>query len=375
MCAGVESIRLGPRPGTSPLDFSITRFNHVRVPASALVSSDPTDLALPLAPLAAWWDEVWRIPLGTLAVTAPWISSLKAAAFIAGRYSAHRAILGKGSEPVPIIAFRTQQWPITHAVAVAHVLSAWYPRAAQMSADRSLDPRVRHALAVIVKTTACRQFQRCVPEVAERCGAQGTFEHNYMARIENDGKGVIIAEGDVMTLCIRLFSELVQQKYAVPLPDPESSILAAHANGVLQENIDMLQSFPGGHRDPAFDALVLPQAEASVEALGHALAYSAAAAAGLPQPLLDVYEAGVVRRDPAWYSENLAFARMRQRIREDAAVASAVPHLPAYLDALEIEPYVSAPIVSDAAWKAYFADMPVHTGSAPPPPDIVQAVL
>ncbi|EIW75910.1 acyl-CoA oxidase [Coniophora puteana RWD-64-598 SS2] len=375
MYAGVESIRLGPRPGTSPLDFSITRFNNVRVPPSAIVSSDPADLSRPVAPLAAWWDEVWRIPLGTLAVTAPWISSLKAAAFVAGRYSAHRSLVGKGSEPIPIITFRTQQWPITHAVAVAHVLGAWYPRAAEMSADRSLDPRVRHALAVIVKTTACRQFQRCVPEIAERCGAQGTFEHNFMARTENDGKGVIIAEGDIMTLCIRLFSELVQQKYAIPLPDVESSILAAHAHGVVQENVDLLREFPGGHRDPAFDALVLPQAEASVEALGHALAYAAAAASGLPQPLLDVYEAGVVRRDPAWYSENLAITRMRQRIREDAAVASAVSHLPIYLDTLGIEEYVSAPIVSDAAWKAYYADMTVHTGSAPAPADVVQAVL
>lgn len=184
MYEGVESIRLGPRPGTSPLDFSITRFNHVHVPFTALVSSNIYDHSSPVSPLESWWDEVWRIPLGTLAVTAPWISSIKAAAFIAGRYSMHRSLIGKGTVPVPIISFRTQQWPIAHATAVGLVMSNWFPTVAKQSAEKSLNHHVRHALAVIVKTTTCRHFQRCVPEVAERCGAQGTFEHNYMARIE-----------------------------------------------------------------------------------------------------------------------------------------------------------------------------------------------
>lgn len=184
MHEGVESIRLGPRPGTSPLDFSITRFNHVHVPFTALVSSNLYDHSSPVSPLEAWWDEVWRIPLGTLAVTAPWISSIKAAAFIAGRYSMHRSLLGKGTDPVPIISFRTQQWPIAHATAVGLVMSNWFPMVTKQSADKSMDHHVRHGLAVIVKTTTCRHFQRCVPEVSERCGAQGTFECNYMARIE-----------------------------------------------------------------------------------------------------------------------------------------------------------------------------------------------
>jgi len=184
MYEDVESIRLGPRPGTCPLDFSITRFNHVHVPFTALVSSNIYDHSLPASPLEAWWDEVWRIPLGTLVVTAPWISSIKAAAFIAGRYSMHRSLVGKGTDPTPIISFRTQQWPIAHATAVGLVMSNCLPMVAKQSAEKSLDHRVRHGLAVIVKTATCRHFQRCVPEVAERCGAQGTFEHNYMARIE-----------------------------------------------------------------------------------------------------------------------------------------------------------------------------------------------
>ncbi|KAG1725878.1 acyl-CoA oxidase [Suillus paluster] len=354
MFEGVESIRLGPRPGTSPLDFSITRFNHVHVPFSALVSSDIYDHSLPNSPLEAWWNEVWRIPLGTLAVTAPWISSIKAAAFIAGRYSMHRSLVGKGTDPVPIITFRTQQWPIAHATAVG-----------LQSADKSVDHR----------TTACRHFQRCVPEVAERCGAQGTFEHNYMARIENDGKGVIIAEGDVLTLCIRLFSELLLQRYKLPLPDASESLLAQHAASILEENINLLGSLRGGHRSESFNSLILPQAELAVEAMGHALAYSAGLKSGLPKPILDVYECAVIRRDPAWYSENAGLTRILQRIREDEAVTSTLPDLDTYLNDLAIENYVSAPIVSDEAWKEYYEAMPVFTGNAIPVIDQVQAML
>ncbi|KIJ62260.1 hypothetical protein HYDPIDRAFT_30524 [Hydnomerulius pinastri MD-312] len=375
MFEGVESTRLGSRPGTSPLDFSITRFNHVFVPYTAMVSSSLGDYSIPNSPLEAWWDEVWRIPLGTMAVTAPWISSIKAAAFIAGRYSMHRSLTGKGVEPTPIISFRTQQWPIAHATAVGLVMSNWYPIAAKQTTDKSLDHRVRHGLAVIVKTTACRHFQRCVPEVAERCGAQGTFEHNYMARIENDGKGVIIAEGDVLTLCIRLFSELLLQRYRMPLPDASESLLAQHAASLLEENIELLKQLRGGHRSQAYNNFILPQAELAIEAMGHALAYSAGLMNGLPRPILDVYECAVIRRDPAWYTENAGLTRIIQRIREDDAVTSAIPHLDTYLDDLGIEEYVSAPIVSDGAWKEYYGTMPVFTGNAVPIMDQVQAML
>jgi acyl-CoA oxidase len=187
MFTGVESVLLGPRPGTAPLDFSITRFDHVLVPHTALVTSNLEDYSLPKVPLKAWWDEVWRIPVGTMAVVAPAIPALKATSFIAGRYSMHRALTEKGAPSIPIISFRTQQWPILHAVAVSLVMENWYTITASQATNESLDSRVRHGLAVVVKTTVCRHVQRCVSEVAERCGAQGTFEHNFMARFEVGG--------------------------------------------------------------------------------------------------------------------------------------------------------------------------------------------
>ncbi|KAJ3927241.1 MAG: acyl-CoA oxidase [Lentinula lateritia] len=370
MYRGVISTRLPTRSGTNPLDFSITQFNNVQLPPTALVASDITDFAPPKRPLEAWWDEVWRIQLGTMAVPAPWINALKATAFIGGRYSMHRSIIGKVSN-TPIISFRTQQWPVLNATAVAMVMDNWFPRSIKFAMTDTTDDRVRHAMSVIVKATVCRHFQRCVPEMAERCGAQGTFEHNYMAKIENDGKGVIIAEGDILTLCIRLFSELLLGRYTVPMPSASNSLLAQHALGLMEENTEILRSL-GDHRSESFNSLVLPQSQAVIEAIGHAMAYAAAGEAKIPQPILDIYECSVIRQDPAWYSENVGLNRMAQRRREDAAVKAALPNLNAYLDALRIEDYVSAPIVSDEGWKNYVISLPRHTGNATVEPQQIQ---
>ncbi|EGN94430.1 hypothetical protein SERLA73DRAFT_125935 [Serpula lacrymans var. lacrymans S7.3] len=371
MYTGVQSIRLGPRPGTSPLDFSLTRFTNVHVPHTALVASNVSDLSPPSRPLDAWWDQVWRIPLGTMAVSAPWISSIKAAAYIAGRYSMHRSLVGKGTQPIPIITFRTQQWPIAHATAVAMVMSSWYPIAIKQCEDRSLDHRVRHGLAVIVKATTCRHFQRCIPEVAERCGAQGTFEHNYMARIEASSSQKATSSPSASGSSPSSSSTATQS----PSPPSDHSLLAHHAHSLLSENLSLLASLPGGHRSPTYNSLILPQAELAIEAMGHALAYAAALASHVPQPILDVYESAVIRRDPAWYSEQGGLSRVQQRLREDAAVTALMPHLERYLDDLDIAPYVSAPIVSDEGWKTYYASLDAFSGDATPESEQVQAML
>ena len=152
----------------------------------------------------------------------------------------------------------------------------------------------------------------------------------------------------------------------MPLPDTSESILARHAVSLLEENKALLQKLPGGHRDRDFNALVLPQAEHAIEAMGHATAYSVCLQKGLPQPILDLYACAAIRCDPAWYSEEGGLTRYDQRIREDDALTRAMPHLAGYLDDLRIEAYVSAPIVSDAAWKAYYNSLSVFRGNAQP---------
>jgi acyl-CoA oxidase len=185
-----------------------------------------------------------------------------------------------------------------------------------------------------------------------------------MLAIQNDTKGVVIAEGDLVPLCSKVFSELLQGQYRVPMPGPKESLLARHASSRLAECTEALSQV-GGTRSADFTSVILPQAQPVIEAIGHAIAYAAAVKANLPQPILDIYESSIIRQDPAWYSEH-GMPRTSQQIREDKAVSTFIPELPEFLSALEIEKYVAAPVVSDARWKAYLSLLIVYSGDASP---------
>ncbi len=73
-------------------------------------------------------------------------------------------------------------------------MANWFPKAVRYAMEECSDHRVRHAMSVIIKATVCRHFQRCAPEMGERLGAQGTFEQNYIARIEVGDRYVLPAQ-------------------------------------------------------------------------------------------------------------------------------------------------------------------------------------
>lgn len=162
-----------------------------------------------------------------------------------------------------------------------------------------------------------------------------------------------IAEGDVVVVCIRVFSEILQQRYELPMPSRSEGLLAKHYAGLLSRYSSMVSTFPKGHRDPQFGALILPQCESALLALGYALAHSAAADAGVPQPLLDVFEVGMIKQDAVWFSENSSINDQERLVMEDQAVQRALPHLKEYVDAMDIRKYITAPIVSDSAWEEW----------------------
>ena len=175
---GIISIRQPLRSGASPLDYSMTRFQNVRLPPTALLSDtleSPTDAR------AAWWDTLWRIPIDSFAVSGPCVSGLKHVAYIGGKYSLRRHVAPHG-EKMPIFTFPTQQWSVLHALAAARVLEAWFREVAPIYADPRATHPIKNGLAVMVKTTVIRQSMECAHEMAERCGAQGTFDTNYIAR-------------------------------------------------------------------------------------------------------------------------------------------------------------------------------------------------
>lgn len=361
MCLGISATILPPRSGTSPLDYSLTSFDHVRLPPAAFLGSA---LDAPADRHALLLRYIWRTTVGQASLSLIAITGTKIAACLGVEYSLRRMVQGKQHVPTPVMGFRTQQLPMVYCTAVAHVLDAWAPRVIEQFVRTDIDVEVRGGLAAVLKTTVCRFATHYYREVGERLGVQGTFGHNIVSQIEMDMRGFIIAEGDIRVLSIRLFSQMLQGRVALPMPSHGDSVLAQHSAGLLVRCQRLLAGLELGHRDPRFNDLILPQCEPGILALGCAYAYGAAVDAGVPQPLLDLFELAAMKWDPSWYSENTSLSDEVRLLREDLAVLAALPHIRAYVDALGVRDSISAPILSDEAWQNWTRQLRSYVGGA-----------
>ncbi|KAJ3543335.1 hypothetical protein NM688_g5865 [Phlebia brevispora] len=360
MCAGITSRQLPPRSGGSPLDYAITTFDHIHLPPSSFLGAS---LDRPIDRQNLLNQYVSQVGVAALTLSVSTIAGAKIIACVGADYSYRRQVQGKGPERVPIISFRTQQLPVLYATAIAYVLDAWQPYVIAQYMQLGLDHRVRHGLTVVFKALVCRLFTKSAQDIGERLGAQGTFGHNLVSQIEMDSRGASIAEGDIVVLCIRLFSELLQGRYALPPALHPETLLSRHSAHLFSTFSKMVASFPKGHRDEQFNNLLLPQAEPAVMSLGSAAAYSSALDAGVSQPLLDLFECAMIKMDLVWYSEYAGVSAADFRIREDNTVRAALPKLKGYIDGFGIRPWVTAPIVSDEAWNGWMLAFTAHRSS------------
>ncbi|KAH9934315.1 acyl-CoA dehydrogenase/oxidase [Fomitopsis serialis] len=360
MHSRVSAVLLPPRNGTCALDYALTSFDQVKLPPSAFLGADYLSVTDHHALLKQY---IRRITLGQICIPMVAVTGIKLTACIGVDYSYRRHVQGTRGDKFPIMSFRTQQLPVLYSVAVAHVLDAWSNNVAQALESRVVEGDVLQGMATIFKTTVCRFTVQSYREVAERLGAQGTFGHNFVSRIEMDMRGLVIAEGDVTTIAIRLFSELLQRKYTLPQCTHEGTLLEKHARGVYNRCAQLLGGLPDGHRDPLFNALVLPQCERGVLALGCSYAYSCALDAGVPRVLLDLFECAAIRMDPAWYTEVEGIGEMERIMREHRAVTAMLPHVQELADGLKIRHVIPVPILSDAAWDAWVESL-VHKKEA-----------
>ncbi|KAI4592672.1 hypothetical protein KJ359_010574 [Pestalotiopsis sp. 9143b] len=117
LAPGITSRLLPGRPGSKPVDNSITTFDRVRLPAAALLGSPDK----PQNERDSFLANIQRVTVGNLAVGMPNVPVLRVAAMITGRYSLIRTVDGGK----PIITFGTQDGPILRALAHASVFEAW----------------------------------------------------------------------------------------------------------------------------------------------------------------------------------------------------------------------------------------------------------
>ena len=300
------------------------------------------------------------IPLGV-------IPMLRACAFIFGNYSARRTITDPKMGKIPIVFFRTQQIPLLRCLAHLAVLEKLADWAIERFRTPELDPRVRHGIAVITKAALTQLGQEDMAQVIERCGAQGLFCHNQLIGFEAQLRWSSIAEGDTLAISIRLATELVLGRYELPSPMFPDCLLSKHEKGLLTEARRKLDAIGGDHRSMAANNLLLPRCRPLVEAIGHRVAYEAGKQAGVDQDLLDVFEASVLHHDLAWYIENRVVTRDVHWEMEAAAMSRVFGRLDelfAKMRINEVEPYITAPIVSDEKWAEFFNTIPNVSGNA-----------
>lgn len=108
------------------------------------------------------------------------IPAMRLVTWIVGKYSLRRTVGVANKNRMPIIGFRTQQMPILHALAQLAVMTPFADRCVELFKDESLATGTRHGVAVTMKAVFLQMVQSSMPELIERCGAQGTFQHNQI---------------------------------------------------------------------------------------------------------------------------------------------------------------------------------------------------
>ncbi|KAL9708582.1 hypothetical protein Ac2012v2_008264 [Leucoagaricus gongylophorus] len=356
MHPGVVCKVLPHRGGSRPVNHSLTYFNNVRLPTSALLGT----LAKPKDSRTSFLSLISRVAVGAIAIGSLGVPALQVASYIAAKYSMRRIVTDSTGLIKPIMSFQTQKGPILIALAQSFVMKAFHEVAVKKFMEKTHDFYVQHAISTILKVVMMQHGQTANLGLGDRCGAQGLFEANQLSVMFSDMRGTAIAEGDTLALSIRLASELLLRRYKVPPAADPKSLLALHEEGNFQELEGLLKNI-GHHRALDFDRLVLPGCLPFVQAIGHRMAYDAAVSTGVDSCLIDLYVASCVKLDPSWYVERLGLSRLRQREMEATAIDRVFPRMEEFLSLMAVEPYIIAPIVSDDRWAEYVASLPPYS--------------
>ncbi|KAL6897687.1 hypothetical protein GGI43DRAFT_424034 [Trichoderma evansii] len=360
MCKGITS-RLLPFMGGIESPFAITSFDQVALPSTAVLGSTdkPADMR------ANFFHQISRVASGTLSMSMAMIPALKIATYITGKYSLRRKIGVANKERIPIMAFRTQHQPVLLALAQLAVMTPFSNQCIQWFKDTaSFSPEVRHGFAVIHKSVFIQMAQGSIPELVERCGAQGLFQHNQIYEFDNMVRACAISEGDALVLSIRLAAELCLGKYKMPKATMPDCLLAQYEAGLADEAWEIVSSIPDDERRREFNRLLVPRCRPIVQGIGHRMVYEAAVSAGVDADLLALYEIGAIKENLDWYVEKGLLTRAKFRDMENKALDTLEPRVGELLDQLNVEAYVTAPIVEQSMFDEFVKGLPKFTGTA-----------
>lgn len=88
------------------------------------------------------------------------------------------------------------------------------------------------------------------------------------------------------------------------------------------------------------------------------MAYEAALDAGVDEHHLNLFEVFAMKSDTAWYNEFADIGWWKQNTMEEKVTTDALRFFERDLDHLGVEPFVTAPIVSDQKWDVFVKKIP-----------------
>lgn len=224
---GVKVRRLPDRTGT-PVDHSLTAFDHVRLPREALLQSDHGRLGPDGTLISNLGNRrkrllrsINRVTMGKLCMSAGTLGMARAALAIAVRHAHSRLIAGpRAGERIPVAAHRSHHSRLLDGLATAYAMTFLHRTIVDRFAAHTEEDRAEvERLAAIAKGWITWQARDITTECRERCGAQGLFPENGIADLAANIEGGITAEGDNLVIWVKAASEMV---FAHETAEPEA---------------------------------------------------------------------------------------------------------------------------------------------------------
>lgn len=360
MHPGITAKRVSPRNSSTPINHSLTYFNHVRLPPAALLTTSKRAES----PRVEFFHNISRLVVGTLSMAAVSLPALRTVSYIAGKYALRRKVTDASTGRFkPIISFSTQYIPVVAAVADTFVSIAFVNGVHAAFGNPELGSAMKHFLAAVLKVTVLNHALKDMSILAERCGAQGLLQVNQLESFIADFRGACIAEGDILGISTRFAIDLALGRITPPPSKNPKARLTRHEAAIISQLKSHLLRGPGlteksgSHRTRQIEAAILPLCVPLMQAVGHRMAYDAAIEASVDPTLIDIYLSSVILSDSVWYSETqdpgVRLSSSEQLEMQLHACTRGVARLEEWLEKLEVEPYVLAPIVSEEKWVAY----------------------
>lgn len=218
-CKGVRIRALSEKAGYA-LDNAMTSFEEVRLPKSQLligshsVLHDDGRFESRLANRhQRFLFAMDRVQTGRVCFTSAAVSVLRAASWVAVKYTQQRLTFGPGSRQKTLLEYRNVQRDVLGAVASAYALTFAIRHVQRRFRLRASDDEAEvFRLVAVIKAVATAEAAAALVALRERCGAVGLLSANRILEYWNQIQGVITAEGDNQLMLLKVGRQLCDEK-------------------------------------------------------------------------------------------------------------------------------------------------------------------